>query len=109
VSGYERLVERILTLGVQGHQDPEIARIVSAEGFHSARSARIPVSLVGEIRRARGQISPLRAVQDSSQGRGTMDRLWLSEGDWRSTETGCTPGYTKERCRQLATASQDTT
>jgi hypothetical protein len=50
-------VERILTLGAQGYQDPEIARIVSAEGFRSARSAHIPASLVGEIRRARGQIS----------------------------------------------------
>jgi len=57
VGGYERLVERILALGAQGHQDPEIARIVSAEGFRSARSTRIPASLVGEIRRARGQIS----------------------------------------------------
>ncbi len=57
VGGYERLVERILALGAQGYQDPEIARQVTAEGFHSARSARIPASLVGEIRRARGQIS----------------------------------------------------
>ncbi len=109
VSGYEQPVERILALGAQGYQDPEIARQVTAEGFRSARSARIPASLVGEIRRARGQIAPLRAVQDPSQGRGTMDRVWVSGGNWRCIETGCTPGYTKERCPRRATVSQGTT
>lgn len=54
---YERLVARILALGEAGHHDAEIARQLTAEGFRSARSRRIPVSLVGEIRRARGQIS----------------------------------------------------
>jgi hypothetical protein len=54
---YEHLVERILALGETGYQDAEIARLLTSEGFRSARSARIPPSLVGEIRRARGQIS----------------------------------------------------
>lgn len=54
---YERLVERILALGTEGYHDAEIARLLTAEGLRSARSRRIPVSLVGEIRRARGQIS----------------------------------------------------
>jgi hypothetical protein len=54
---YERLVEKILALGAEGHHDAEIARLLTEEGFRSARSRRIPVSLVGEIRRARGQIS----------------------------------------------------
>jgi hypothetical protein len=30
---------------------------LTAEGFHSARSERVPTALGGEIRRARGQIS----------------------------------------------------
>ena len=80
VSGDEQLVERILALGAQGYQEPEIARIVSAEGFRSARSAHIPASLGAESRRARGHISPLRAIQAPSPGRGTRDRVWVSSG-----------------------------
>jgi DNA invertase Pin-like site-specific DNA recombinase len=57
VQHYEHFVERVLALGALGYQDREIAQRVTAEGFRSARSERIPRALVGEIRRARGQIS----------------------------------------------------
>jgi DNA invertase Pin-like site-specific DNA recombinase len=57
VGGYEAFVTRVLALGAVGYQDREIARRLTAEGFRSARSDRIPVALVGELRRARGQIS----------------------------------------------------
>jgi DNA invertase Pin-like site-specific DNA recombinase len=57
VGGYEHFVERVLALGAAGYQDREIARRLTAEGFRSARRARVPIALIGEIRRARGQIS----------------------------------------------------
>ncbi len=57
VGGYEDFVTRVLALGAVGYQDREMARRLTAEGFRSARSDRIPVALVGELRRARGQIS----------------------------------------------------
>lgn len=57
VRAYEQFVERVLALGNAGYQDREIAQRLTAEGFRSARSARIPRSLIGEVRRARGQIS----------------------------------------------------
>jgi DNA invertase Pin-like site-specific DNA recombinase len=54
---YEHFVERLLALGAAGYSEREIAQRLTQEGFRSARSARIPVGLVGEIRRVRGQIS----------------------------------------------------
>lgn len=57
VHGYEQFVERVFALGNAGYQDREIALRLTAEGFRSARSPRIPRALVGEVRRARGQIS----------------------------------------------------
>jgi Recombinase zinc beta ribbon domain len=79
VNGYEQLVERILTLGAQGYQDPEIARIVSAEGFRSARRARIPASLVGEIRRARGQISLTEQFKTQAKVEGQWTIFGLAQ------------------------------
>jgi hypothetical protein len=57
LSNYEDFVERLLALGAVGSSDREIAQCLTAEGFHSARSDRVPTALVGEIRRARGHIS----------------------------------------------------
>jgi hypothetical protein len=79
VSGYEQLVERILALGAQGYQDPEIARIVSVEGYHSARSARIPASQVGEIRRARGQISLTEQFKTQAKVEGQWTVFGLAQ------------------------------
>jgi len=79
VNGYEQLVERILTLGAQGYQDPEIARIVSAEGFRSARRAHIPASLVGEIRRVRGQISLTEQFKTQAKVEGQWTIFGLAQ------------------------------
>jgi DNA invertase Pin-like site-specific DNA recombinase len=57
VHGYAHFVERVLALGNAGYQDREIAQRLTAEGFRAARSPRISRALVGEVRRARGQIS----------------------------------------------------
>lgn len=73
---YERLVERVLALGAEGHHDAEIARLLTSEGFRSARSQRIPVSLVGEIRRARGQIS----LTEQFKTQAKIDRCWTVFG-----------------------------
>jgi hypothetical protein len=54
---YDHFVERLLALGAAGYSDREIAQRLTVEGFRSARSKRVPAGLVGEIRRARGQIS----------------------------------------------------
>ena len=54
---YDRFVEHLLALGAAGYSDREIAQRLTKEGFRSARSERVPAGLVGEIRRARGQIS----------------------------------------------------
>jgi|SoiMethySBSTD1v2_1073268.scaffolds.fasta_scaffold136500_2 DNA invertase Pin-like site-specific DNA recombinase len=57
VQGYAHFVERVLALGHAGYQDREIAQRLTAEGFRGARGPRITRALVGEVRRARGQIS----------------------------------------------------
>jgi hypothetical protein len=54
---YEQFVARVLALGAEGHQDGEIAERLTEEGFRSARRNRVTADLVGQIRRARGQIS----------------------------------------------------
>src|SRR5262249_13868795 len=53
----DHFVERLLALGAAGDSDREMAQRLTVEGFRSARSARVPAGLVGEMRRARGQLS----------------------------------------------------
>ncbi|MBA2679469.1 MAG: site-specific recombinase, DNA invertase Pin, partial [Ktedonobacteraceae bacterium] len=60
----------------EGYHDAEIARLLTTEGFHSARSRRIPVSLVGEIRRARGQIS----LTEQFMTQAKIDGYWTVFG-----------------------------
>src|SRR5206468_3621219 len=76
LSDYEALVERVLALGAEGYQDREIAQRLTAEGFRSARSPRIPPSLVGEIRRARGQIS----LTEQFRTQAKLDGQWTVWG-----------------------------
>ena len=57
VGDYAAFVVRVLALGAEGYRDRVIAQRLTAEGFRSARSAGVPVSLVGAIRRTRGQVS----------------------------------------------------
>jgi len=76
VRAYAHFVERVLALGAAGYQDREIAQRLTAEGFRSARSARIPGSLVGEIRRARGQIS----LTEQFRTQAKLDGQWTVFG-----------------------------
>jgi hypothetical protein len=57
VAGYDAFVARVLELSAAGYPDPEIARRLTQEGFHSARRPHISADLVAESRRARGQLS----------------------------------------------------
>jgi hypothetical protein len=72
-------VERVLALGAAGCQDREIARRLTAEGFRSARSARVPIALIGEIRRARGQISLTEQFKTQAKLEGQWTVLGLAQ------------------------------
>jgi DNA invertase Pin-like site-specific DNA recombinase len=76
VGQYPQFVERVLALGAAGYQDREIAQRLTAEGFRAARSARIPASLIGEIRRARGQIS----LTEQFRTQAKLDGQWTVFG-----------------------------
>jgi hypothetical protein len=76
VSGYEHFAERGLALGAAGYQAREIAWHVPAEGFRSARSDRVPGALIGEIRRARGQIS----LTEQFKTQAKLDGQWTVYG-----------------------------
>src|SRR5690242_21128797 len=90
------------------HQDPEIARIVSAEGFHSARSARIPVALVGEIRQARGQTSLTEQFRTQAKVEGQWTEFGLAKAAWGPSQLAVypdtqrdAPGHSPQRHRAL--------
>lgn len=48
---YPELVARVVALVREGRSDGEIARLLTAEGFTSARTAGVPPSLVTRLRR----------------------------------------------------------
>ena len=73
---YDRFVEHLLALGAAGYSDREIAQRLTKEGFRSARSERVPAGLIGEIRRARGQIS--RTEQFRTQAK--LEEQWTVLG-----------------------------
>jgi hypothetical protein len=55
---HDQFVTRLIALSAEGCSDPEIARRLTAEGFRSARTTRVPVHLVTRQRLAHG-IVPL--------------------------------------------------
>jgi hypothetical protein len=57
LSTYPEFVARVLALAAEGHLDADIAQLLSEEGFRSARSPGIPVTLVRRVRRLNGQPS----------------------------------------------------
>jgi hypothetical protein len=76
VRTYPHFVERVLALGAAGYHDREMAQRLTAAGFRSARSARIPVSLVGAIRRAQGHIS----LTEQFRTHAKLDGQWTVFG-----------------------------
>jgi DNA invertase Pin-like site-specific DNA recombinase len=79
VHGYAQFVERVLALGHAGYQDREIAQRLTAEGFRGARSPRISRALVGEVRRARGQISLTEQFRTQAKLEGQWTVFGLSQ------------------------------
>ena len=53
VSGFDQMVERIQELWQLGYNDEQMAERLTAEGFHSARSAHVTPKSVMKIRLAR--------------------------------------------------------
>ena len=79
VHDYAQFVERVLALGDAGYQDREIAQRLTAEGFRGARSPRISRALVGEVRRARGQISLAEQFRTQAKLEGQWTVFGLSQ------------------------------
>ena len=79
VHDYAQFVERVLALGDAGYQDREIAQRLTAEGFRGARSPRISRALVGEVRRARGQISLTEQFRTQAKLEGQWTVFGLSQ------------------------------
>ena len=97
VSNYDHFVERILNLGAAGYPDREIARHLTAEGFRSARSPRVPAALIGEVRRARGQISLIEQFRTQAK----VDGQWTVFGLAQELEVHRNWLYTRIRNRTL--------
>jgi len=76
VSGPAALVARLVALSAAGDQDAAITRRLIAEGFHSARSRSIPNVLVGNIRRAQGQVS----LTERFRGQAQIEGQWTVWG-----------------------------
>jgi hypothetical protein len=76
LGNHEELVERILELAVEGHQDTEIARRLTEEGFRSARLPYVTRPLVEKIRAKHGQPS----LTGSQYCREKIDGCWSAPG-----------------------------
>jgi DNA invertase Pin-like site-specific DNA recombinase len=57
LSTYPQFVTRVLSLAAEGYLDADIAQLLTAEGFRSARSPGVPARLVFRVRRQHGQAS----------------------------------------------------
>jgi DNA invertase Pin-like site-specific DNA recombinase len=93
LADYEQFVQRVLTLGAQGYSDPQIAQRLSQEGFHSARRPHITAALVGDIRRARGQIS----LTEQFKTQAKLDGQWTVFGLAQTLEVHRNWLYTRLR------------
>jgi hypothetical protein len=76
LGNYEELVARILELAAEGHQDTEIARRLTKEGFRSARLPYVTRPLVEKIRTKHGQPS----ITGSQHSCEKIDGCWSVPG-----------------------------
>lgn len=90
VSNNDDLVERVLALGVEGHQDREIARRLTAEGFRSAqfRSATEPG---GRDPASAGLDIADRTVPDAGEAGRAVDDLGSRAGIGRASQLALRP------------------
>lgn len=78
VSNYAQLVERIEVLWQEGLNDAHIAAVLTAEGFHSARRARIHPVLVEKIRHEQGWHSSLARSRNALELDGYLTARGLA-------------------------------
>lgn len=76
LGNHQELVTRTLKLAGEGHQDTEIARQLTAEGFRSARLPHITRPLVEKIRTKHGQPS----LTGSQHRQEKIDGCWSAPG-----------------------------
>ncbi len=76
LGNHEELVERILELAAEGHQDTEIARRLTEVGFRSARLPYVNRELVEKIRAKHGQPS----LTGSQYCREKIEGCWTVPG-----------------------------
>jgi DNA invertase Pin-like site-specific DNA recombinase len=84
VSGYDQMVERIHELWQQGYDDEQMAQQLTAEGFHSARSAHVTADSVMKIRLARQWYLRFEQMRRGEQVEGYLTARALANG-WRWT------------------------
>jgi len=79
LSEYPLLVEKILKLAQEGYTDGAIARILTEEGFRSARNTeKVPVRFVGKVRREHDQSSLIHQFRSKEKVGGKWTVLGLS-------------------------------
>jgi Recombinase zinc beta ribbon domain len=88
---YGRLVARALALAAEGHQDPEVARRLTAEGFRSARYPDVPPTLVERIRRTHGLVSLTERLRREDR----LDGAWTVGGLARALDV--TAAWVRQR------------
>ena len=76
VSRYDEMVSRVHELWQGGHDDADIAVILTQEGFHSARSLDVSVTTVGKIRRQNHWMSNYHSQRLSDK----IDGFWTIHG-----------------------------
>lgn len=72
------MVERALELSAEGHTDGEVARRLTAEGFHSARCVGVSEKQVLKIRRAAEQRTVLAQFRGVERFDGRLTILGLA-------------------------------
>lgn len=79
LGNYEAIVGKILTLNAEGYPDSGIARLLTEEGFHSARGGEgVPTRFVTEVRRQHGRPSVSKELRSQQRLDGRWTVLGLS-------------------------------
>jgi DNA invertase Pin-like site-specific DNA recombinase len=72
VSGYDQMVARVQEMWKQGYNDEQMAKRLSREGFHSARSTNVTPKSVMKIRLARKWYLPFQRLRGAEAVNGAL-------------------------------------